>query len=470
MTEDLVNPLAQQGFTIYPNSLRSTDSNFQTFVAKHNGQKLVGIVQKPKRKHFELFSPVTSEIKLTSGETVSLHPLTWGNYEKLRTVIDIAPTPAGNQPSFGTGDRLGLVSAAHVSVLSKYPVFPIIAQQSPRELAKTGRDFQHVLLKAVMGVLETGYTGQYGADADHIKDEHHLLAAIEAGYTMYTIDLSNWLQDPKSNSTEHLSMLSRKIIAENSGLCINGYTINGDGLVKSALIYEKALTQVKSFHEILKDNLDDFDLEISLDEGPRDTTAEDHFFIAEYLHRNGIDFTSLAPKFPGQFQKGIDYVGNLEALRKSLITHAAICGGLGGYRLSLHSGSDKFSIYPMFSEITDGQFHIKTSGTSWLQAVLIIAKKNAKLFTELYKLSLDNLEESNKAYNIPINVDNLPPTPPEDLLTFLSQPDVRKLLHISYGILLEQRKDSIFEVLRANEEEHYLCVSRNIEHHLKLLF
>ena len=124
----------------------------------------------------------------------------------------------------------------------------------------------------------------------------------------------------------------------------------------------------------------------------------------------------------------------------------------------------------MFSEITDGQFHIKTSGTSWLQAVLIIAKKNAKLFTELYKLSLDNLEESNKAYNIPINVDNLPPTPPEDLLTFLSQPDVRKLLHISYGILLEQRKDSIFEVLRANEEEHYLCVSRNIEHHLKLLF
>ncbi|MGB9587458.1 MAG: tagaturonate epimerase family protein, partial [Armatimonadota bacterium] len=214
MTQELESLLAKQGFRLYPQSLWITDSGVQIFVAKQEGRKLVGIIRKPRRKHPELFSPISSAIKLSSGEVVSLHPLTWANYERLRTILPIAPVAAGNQTSFGTGDRLGLVSAAHINALSRYPVFPVIAQQSPRELAKTGRDFQHVLLKAVMGVLETGYRGQYGADADHIKDEHHLAMGIEAGYSMYTIDVSDWIQNPRTASPEHLSPLARRIVAE----------------------------------------------------------------------------------------------------------------------------------------------------------------------------------------------------------------------------------------------------------------
>jgi len=470
MTQELESLLAKQGFTLYPKSIRNTDIGIQVFVAKLEGRKLVGVIRKPRRKHPELFSPILPEMKLSSGEVVSLHPLTWANYERLRTILPIAPVAAGNQTSFGTGDRLGLVSAAHIMALSLYPVFPVIAQQSPRELAKTGRDFQHVLLKAVTGVLETGYTGQYGADADHIKDEHHLLMGIEAGYSMYTIDLSDWIRNPKTSSPEHLTPLARRIVGESSDLCINGYKVNGNGLVKSALIYEEALEHVREFHNILKANLGEFDLEISIDEGTRGTTPEDHVFIAEYLHRNGIDFTSLAPKFPGEFQKGVDYVGNIEALKRSLCTHAAICSGIGGYRLSLHSGSDKFSIYPLFGEVTDGQFHIKTSGNSWLRAIEVIAAKDPDLFTSLYRLCLDNLEDSKKAYAVSITRDDFPPTPPNEATAFLANPSVRQLFHISYGVLLEHRKDDIFNILRANEKEHYASVSHHIERHLRLLF
>ncbi len=212
-------------------------------------------------------------------------------------------------------------------------------------------------------------------------------------------------------------------------------------------------------------------MEVSIDEGSRQTSVEDHLFVAEYLHRSGIDFTSLAPKFPGQFQKGVDYAGDMEALARSLRTHAVLCKQIGGYRLSLHSGSDKFSIYPMFREITEGRFHIKTSGTSWLQAVKAIASANVPLFQELYALCLQNLDESKKAYDVAVTKQDFPTELPKvDLPKFVTRPDVRQLFHISYGVLLDNKRDQILETLHRHESEHYSLVRDHIDKHLNLLF
>lgn len=475
MSQELAQPLENAGFRLYPRSVRQLPDGSRLFVAGRGDDKFVGLCQ--RENGLRLDCPMlAAPIRTPSSESVSLYKLDRQNYNKLRAVIPISPSPCDRNASFGTGDRLGLVSAAHLDAHARYPVFPIIAQQSPRELTRTNRSFKSVLLDAVMGVLESGYTGKFGADADHIKDEHYLKEGVEAGYSMFTLDVSEWLQDlpagDVSELKEKLSPLSRSIIAELAGTNVQGtdYVISQDELLTSAIIYEKSMEQVKRFNEIIKSGLADFDLEVSIDEGSRDTTAEDHLFVAEYLHRSGIDFKSLAPKFPGEFQKAVDYDGDVNALAESLRVHAALSKMLEGYRLSLHSGSDKFSVYKLFGDTTGGNFHIKTSGTSWVMAVKLVASANPELFRDLYSRCLDNLMESKKAYHVYITPEHFPSELPHDLLAFYDIPDVRQLFHISYGVLLDARKSAIYETLRKHEQEHYGYVSDHIARHLDLLF
>ena len=333
-----------------------------------------------------------------------------------------------------------------------------------------------------MGVLETGYTGKYGADADHIKDEKYLMEAIDAGYTMYTLDISDFIEKIKDLSEkalkekyEKVSSFSKKIIDKYAGKRVKisdeeYFELSYNELCKSAIVYEKALSFVEMVYEILKSKLSEFDIEVSIDEGERDTTPEDHFFVAQFLHDKGIDFKSLAPKFPGEFQKGIDYIGDIKEFERALKKHYALTKALEGYRLSLHSGSDKFSIYKIFYKITEGNFHIKTSGTSWLEAVKVIAKFFPDLFVELYQIALENLEESKKAYKVNITKEEFPKEIKEDYMEFLHKDNVRQLFHISYGVLLDEKRKEIYDLLNQKEKEHYQYVSENIKKHLKNLF
>ena len=473
MSQEITVLLERDGYHVYSPSIRSVKGG-SLFVAKSDGKKFVGVAGSAK-----LTDPVFAT-RTASGEDVNLYALTWENYKILQGMLPIAPSPCDKPASFGTGDRLGLVTTAHLEVLDKYPIFPVVAQQSPRELARTQRTFKSVLLDAVMGLLESGYTGAFGADADHIKDEQYLREGAEAGYSMYTLDVSDWLQDlcglsagDIAEKAGKLSPLSREIVSSCAGMVVEGtdYAMSLDELNKSALIYERSMGQIKHFDSVIKEYMKKFDLEVSIDEGSRDTTPEDHLFVTEYLHRNGIDFKSLAPKFPGEFQKGVDYMGDFATLEESMKIHASLARQLKGYRLSLHSGSDKFSVYPLFGKVTGENFHIKTSGTSWLQAVKLIASADVPMFKDLYSLCLENLDESKKAYHVYITHDHFPAEVPEgNVLEFFDMRDVRQLFHISYGVLLDNRKAQIFDTLRANEYEHYAFVGEHIDKHLKLIF
>jgi hypothetical protein len=308
-----------------------------------------------------------------------------------------------------------------------------------------------------------------------------LRQAIEAGYTMYTIDLSDRLRDvtqltpPEiADKARALSPLSQSIIRDHLNMSLRAgggirYTLQPERLVQSAITFEDAVQQAVHFYEVLKEHRAEFDLEVSIDESTRVTTPEDHLYVVEYLRRSGVRLWSLAPRFPGEFQKGIDFVGDLLELEKAFFLHAALCQQLRGYRLSLHSGSDKFSIYRLFCEATGGNFHVKTSGTSWLQAVQLIAQTDTTLFTELYRLCLLHLEESKQAYQVPLSAGQFPPMPPSDLKDFLAKPSVRQLFHISYGVLLEEAGGEIRSLLHAHEQEHYRLVAEHIERHLQAL-
>jgi len=463
---DFLGLMSENGYFVYPKSVRAVAGG-RVFVACKDGRKFVGV-----EGGLKLSTPVFER------EEVALYELSWENYLSLCSVLPIRPSVCDKVASVGTGDRLGLGSAAHLTSLEKYPVFPVIAQQSPRELVRTDRTFNSVLLDAVMGWLESGYAGAFGADADHIKDEEYLRKAAEIGYSMYTLDVSDWLLDVSGLSPAEISEkaagllpLSKKIISECAGMKVAGtdYVISDEELTKSALIYEKSMEQIRHFDSVIREYLKEFNLEVSIDEGTRDTTPEDHLFSAEYLRRSGVDFWSVAPKFPGEFQKGVDYIGDMSVLSESMKVHAAICRQLKGYRISLHSGSDKFSIYPMFGKVMDWNFHLKTSGSTWLQAIKLIARADVPLFTDLYKICLDSLVESKKAYHVYITPSDFPATPPADVLTFFDTNEVRQLFHISYGVLLELRRTEMYEILRKNEKGHYDLIIEHFDRHLDLV-
>lgn len=482
MLEELEKFLKGYGWEFYKDSLREIKENTFLFVAKNKGEKKVGILK--KENIFYLSEPHYSyDLFIESLRSyINFYPLSFENYLKLKEIMNISPSYCDKKTSFGTGDRLGLVSSSHLRILKNYPLFPVISQQSPRELIKTKRDFKDVLLKGILGVLESGYNGKFGADADHIKDEYYLEEGIKAGFSMYTLDISDFLVKTENIEKGELqerfrkiSSLSKKIIDKYKGKKINisyqeYYEFNEEKLCESAIIYERGLDFIENVYKVLKEKVRDFDLEVSIDEGERDTTLEDHLFVAEYLHEKGIDFWSLAPKFPGEFQKALDYKGDVNIFSVELKKHYLLSQKLEGYRLSLHSGSDKFSIYKMFSDITNKNFHIKTSGTSWLQGVKVIAKFDPSLFSELYVISLENLEESKKAYKVSIKKEDFPKEILDNPLEFFEKPEVKQLFHISYGILLDEKGKEIYDILDRYEKDHYKFVEENIENHLKILF
>jgi len=467
--------IKKAGYTQYKNSFRPISDRAALCVVKKDNKKYICVNEHKK----EL--PISYVVDSFSGEGyhISIAEFTWNNYLILKEHINISPTISNLKASFGTGDRLGLVTAAHLSALKKHEIFPVISQQSPRELEKEKRTFKSVLLDAVLGLLENGYTGEFGADADHIKSKERFEEALEAKYSMYTIDVSDELndlsqfsEDDINNPKDVVNSVSLNIIKNYSGKQMKSdeyyYEIDKTNLSESAIIFEKSMDKAVDYYNMAKEKLEDFDFEISIDEGRRETTFEDHLYCAAYLSKKEVKFTSIAPKFPGKFQKAIDYVGNIEEFKHAANIHAEITREFGEYKLSLHSGSDKFSIYNIFKEATKGVYHIKTSGTSWLRACILTALINKELFDKIYRICIDNLEENLKSYDVDIDTSDflyeLNDSINREL--FITNPKVTQLLHISYGSVLDNIKDELYRFLNENEEKHYYLVSKHIEKHL----
>src|SRR5579871_1557774 len=128
----------------------------------------------------------------------------------------------------------------------------------------------------------------------------------------------------------------------------------------------------------------DWEVEVSVDETESPTTHAEHLYIATELRRLGVRWVSLAPRYIGRFEKGVDYIGDVAAFEADFAVHAAIARTLGPYKLSLHSGSDKFSIYESSARLSHGVVHLKTAGTSYLEALRAIATLDPALMRSIY--------------------------------------------------------------------------------------
>jgi len=467
----------------YPQSVRKVGENL-FFITKGKEEKFLVVIGKSFLDKFK--GEVFGQIESKKNEVpLKLCRLKHKNLVNLKEIFPhLFPSPSGIKTSFGTGDRLGIATPAHIRALRVHKILPILAQQSVREINRTKRTFQEVMDDAIWGCFQEGYEGIFGADADHIKKIEDLKKAVDTGYSMFTIDPSDLINDKvpglsnlKVNKlyqeTKERKELEKIYKGKVYEIEKNKFFFEDKIFQRIVTTYAKAIKQVINFYQFLKDyKKDTFDFEVSIDETSLPTTPLAHIFVTEELHRNGVDFSSLALRFVGDFQKAIDYIGDTQKFRKELDLHIKICKKFGGYKLSLHSGSDKFSIYPIFKERTNGLFHIKTAGTSWLEAVRVIAKKEPSLFRKLYVVAMNSFERDKFSYHIKTELSTLPrieETSNEELETLLNKDNSRQLLHITYGSILNKHRKEIYQTLFKYEDEHYDTVSTHIDKHLCLL-
>jgi hypothetical protein len=353
---------------------------------------------------------------------VAFCPLTAHNAAALRKRFAwLNPVPLGVQTSFGFGDRLGCATPGHVRALRAADpagtIAPIFAQQSVRENARTGRTPQEVMDDATWGVFQAGWREPWGADADHVKEVADLAPFVAAGYTFYTVDPSDHVDN--AAQTDSNDTLQRKTgalpwdVLQSSypemvarycdrAIRVDDLSLEFDETILSRALakYGRALAHTIVVAQELAARMGGraYDLEMSVDETDTPTSIHEHYFIVSELTRCGVPVVSLAPRFVGKFQKGVDYMGDLALFEGELARHAAIMRHFGTYKLSIHTGSDKFSIYPLIARHTDGCAHVKTAGTSYLEALRVLATADPALFKAALDLAHARFEHDRKTY------------------------------------------------------------------------
>jgi len=383
--------------------------------------------------------------------------------------------PLALTPSFGFGDRLGLATPGHIAAVRDTKFAPIFAQQSVRENACTGRSPQQVIDDARRAVDAAKWDAPWGADADHLKTVEDIPPFVDAGYTFFTVDPGEHVDN--SADTDSLEILKQKVANLNwdelSALYLkeDGDQVWGkfeaESLMRAMVKYGRAVQHAASMFRRIYQMKDEFDFEVSVDETDSPTTPLEHFFIARELVRLGVRFTSLAPRFIGRFEKGVDYIGDLNALDIELEKHAAVTAHFGNYKLSLHSGSDKFTVYPLVAKHWGERIHVKTAGTSYLEALRVLTKHEPDLFMKIYALGRERYETDKKTYHVLAELNKLPKT--NNLPSLLDDFHAREVLHVTFGSALAQFGIELKAALAKHDNAYYGGLKAHFDKHLSLL-
>ena len=424
----------------------------------------------------------------TYDKTFCFSPLNHENAETLRKLfLFTAPSKGGRENStFGVGDRLGIASTGHLRVFKKCDVVPVLAQQSLRELDLTGRTYADIVDAASWAVFRAGYEDLWIADGDHLKHSNDVISALHQGCTMITADLSDHINysyvDMKGaelvNAYKELDadyrariekLFNGKIII--SDFCELDFSV--EKLASVALVYRGAVDHAENLYKACRSAKEDFDFEVSIDETETATSPEAHYFVAQELKERGIEYSSIAPRFVGEFQKGIDYIGNLAEFEECFEEHADIAAHFG-YKISVHSASDKFSAYPVIAEKLKGPAHIKTSGTNWLCALKVIAELDPSLYRKLHTYAYKVFNTARAYYHVTpdlTDINDIVLLKDSELYKIFANPNDRQVLHIAYGEILKaaEYKKNIYDVLNANIEKYWDELESHIGRHLDFL-
>ena len=372
--------------------------------------------------------------------------------------------------SFGIGDRFAHEGVNQLKALiaaeEQFGVhFVPVWNKSNREHQIIGTEPASTRAEADAAVKALGYKAQYFVDADHIN-MNNVDKFIEAS-DFFTIDVADYIG--KTGTLEEKF---------------------GNAIKEAGKIYR---------HIAEKKGVDNFVTEVSMDEVDNAQSPEELRFILKGLAEEKIPVQTIAPKFTGRFNKGVDYRGDLAQFEKEfeqdlqVIDECVKAYGLPeNLKLSIHSGSDKFSIYPIMGRLIrkyDKGIHIKTAGTTWLEeniGLALAAPEGLALAKKIYVNALGRMEELTVPYATVIDVDvNALPSPEEvekwDAETYartmrhnqsdpLYNPSFRQLIHVSYKIAAEL-KDEFLPALEKYTDVIGDQITANIgERHVKRLF
>ena len=416
-----------------------------------------------------------------------------------------APTVLGMEPSFGFGDRTGMATPGHVAAMrrSGAGIAPIFPQQSIREMQRTGRTPEQVMGDALQGMVASDWSGVTGADADHLKCQADVDVTAAAGFTFFTIDPSDHV-DEKADSYDESTLRERYAMVRDRVDWLDNYlgkeiTLSTGtkiefselACLRCAVKYGEALTYAIALSDYIREVHADlersYEIELSVDETEQPTTLAEHWIVADQCLSHDMALVSLAPRFVGDCEKGVDYIGDSAALNRSLKDHAAIAQQLGPYKLSLHSGSDKLSMYPALAKATNGLFHVKTAGTSYLEALRVVAVCDPALFREICDFARSRYEHDRATYHLHATLEGVPS--PEELIgddellrVYLEVwEDVpagkgfteagRQILHCTFGSVLTDEKlgAAVLQSLRENPATYTEVLAEHFARHLDAL-
>ena len=339
--------------------------------------------------------------------------------------------------SFGVGDRFSHEGINQLKALIKIQeqfgvTFVPVWNKSNREHVIVGTEPDEVRKEADAAVQALGYKGQYFVDADHINlgNVDRFIAASD----FFTIDVADYIG--KEGSLEERFLPAIK---------------------EAGKIYR---------HIAAAKGAGNFVTEVSMDEVDNAQSPEELRYILCELAKEQIPLQTIAPKFTGRFNKGVDYRGDLAQFEKEFEQDLQVIqecikeyGLPENLKLSIHSGSDKFSIYPIMGRLIrkyDTGIHIKTAGTTWLEEIIGLAvadEKGLALAKKIYAGALGRMEELTVPYATVIDIDPAQLPSADEVETWdaekfartmrhnpsdpLFNPSFRQLIHVSYKIAAE---------------------------------
>lgn len=407
--------------------------------------------------------------------------------------------------SFGTGDRFGLQGRAQLKAIQKAEAagvpLAIVWNKSYREHVIVGTTPQDVRREADAAVQATAWKGSYHVDADHINMQN--VESFLDCSDFFTIDVADFIgaKAGESDLADFFDSLKGYI----GILPIDGIeeplTVTKEKLQAIGENYLHAVQQAAVIyrHIAAKKGVGNFITEVSMDETTTPQTPEELFFILAALGAYGVPVQTIAPKFIGRFNKGVDYQGDVTEFNRQFNDDVCILKKAVGFfnlpqdlKLSIHSGSDKFSIYPGIRAIIerhDVGIHIKTAGTTWLEELIGLAETGGEalaLVQQIYRSAFGRFDELCKPYATVIDIDrNRLPTPQEvDAWTSTRlaaairhdqsepsyNPNIRQLLHVAYKVAAELGPVYV-NTVQANAETVARHVCDNLfERHIKPLF
>lgn len=407
--------------------------------------------------------------------------------------------------SFGIGDRFEHQGEAQLRAIQKATEKGVVVtpvwNKSNREHNIVHSEPSGTRKEADLAVAALGWENPYLVDADHIN-----MTNVDRFITVsdfFTIDVAAYINKPAAPE----SVTAFKAACGIFGGSVSIPGIEEPIIITDALLEETAAKYLCAIQEAGKiyrhiestKGTGSFITEISMDEVEAPQTPRDMFFILKMISDLGIPAQTIAPKFSGRFNKGVDYAGDAAVFAREfeqdvlVIDYAVKSFGLPeNLKLSVHSGSDKFTIYPIMADIIrryDKGLHVKTAGTTWLEEVIGLAVAGGEALEaakDIYARALSRKEELCAPYADVIQIDpqKLPSAETVrswDSRTFANtlrhipghpdyNPDFRQLIHVGYKVAAEMG-DRYTDLLKAHKEIIGNCVEENIyDRHLKRLF